>query len=66
MAKIAPNLAVERLKSTMAQNNMMRRARKKDCIIEVKQDLGNVLLLSQSNGKGYIIPTDDDVSPILH
>lgn len=66
MAKIAPNLAVERLKSTMAQNNMMRRARKKDCIIDVKQDLGNVLLLSQSNGKGYIIPTDDDVSPILH
>lgn len=66
MAKIAPNLAVERLKSTMAQNNMMRRARKKDSIIDVKQDLGNVLLLSQSNGKGYIIPTDDDVSPILH
>ena len=66
MAKIAPNLAVERLKSTIAQNNMMRRARKKDSIIDVKQDLGNVLLLSQSNGKGYIIPTDDDVSPILH
>lgn len=65
MAKITPNLAIDRLYAKLSPNGGMRRAKGKKSKIECVRTVGDEVFLLRDGDQGIIVPGNDDLDLYL-